>query len=75
MVTVEKGKISGKSVYGIPDGRYYSIDEYCAIYNLSDVTVRKWKERGQIRAVVIFGKNYIPDVEPPFESKKGRKKW
>lgn len=72
MVEVKGGKAFGKSVYGVPDGRYYPIDEYCMIYNTDPVTVRRWKSRGQIRAVIIFGKNYIPEKEPPYEGKKGR---
>ena len=70
MVEVKDGKAFERPVFGIPDGKYYSIDEYCIIYNVSEPAVRKWKSRGQIRAVTIFGRNYIPDIEPPYEKKK-----
>ena len=72
MVEVKGGKASGKSVYGVPDGNYYSLEEYCVIYNLTEEQVRKWRQRGHIRAVTIYGKVYIPDKEPPYEGKRGR---
>lgn len=70
MLEIRDGKALGRDVFGVPDGRYYSIEEYCVAYNVTKSAVRKWKSRGQIRAVIVFGKNYIPDSEAPYEGKK-----
>lgn len=72
MIEIIDGKALGKTIYGIPDGRYYSIQEYCIIYNLNNSTVRKWKERGHIRAVQVFGKSFIPENQEPHNGKNGR---
>lgn len=74
MVEVKDGKTVGKSVYGVQDGSYYSLEEYCIIYNLKLETVRQWKKRGHIRAVTLYGRVYIPSDEPPYEGKNGRPK-
>ena len=74
MIEISGGKLYGKSVYGVPDGTYYGLEEYCVIYNLTQEQVRKWRERGQIRAVTVFGRSYIPSTEPPYDAKKGRKR-
>ena len=72
MIEVKGGKAVGKSAFGMKDGTYYTIEEYCIIYNLQPETVRKWKERGHIRAFSLFGRVYIPADEPPHEGKRGR---
>ena len=72
MVEVKEGKAYDKSVYGVKDGTYYTVDEWCAIYNLKEDTVRKWKQRGHIRTVFMYGKQYISSEELPHEGKNGR---
>ena len=75
MIEIKDGNVSGKNVYGLKDGKYYSLEEYCIIYNLNEATVRQWKKRGHIQAVTVFGKVFIPDTEPPYEGKIGRPKY
>lgn len=74
MIEVTEQKITDRMLYGVPDGKYYSVGEFCIIYNLTKEQVRKWKQRGHIRTVTIFGKDYIPVSEPPYEGKNGRPK-
>lgn len=74
MVEIKDGKVTGKTVSGMKDGTYYSLEEYCIIYNLKHETVRQWKKRGHIRTVSLHGRVYIPSDEPPYEGKAGRPK-
>lgn len=74
MIEVKGGKAFDKSAFGMKDGAYYTLEEYCTIYNLTEETVRKWKQRGHIRAFSLFGRTYIPADQPPHEGKIGRPK-
>lgn len=51
---------------------YLSVKEYAFKYKVSDITVRKWIERGKIKANYIGTNAWISEDEPyPNEKKRG----
>ena len=60
MVRVHDGRAVLDDGSGVPDGDYYTMQEFAIINGVSEEAVRVWKKRGQIDAVEIFGRPYIP---------------
>ena len=71
MVVVKDGIVDGKRV-SVPDGKYYSTEEWCIVYGTTDAQVRQWKSRGVLQGVKIFGRNFFAENAEPIHKKRGR---
>ncbi len=74
MIIVENNTALGKNVFGVPDGRYYTVDEYCIINGTTPEQVRQWRHRGHIESVKILGRIFIPENFKVYEGHVGRPK-
>jgi hypothetical protein len=74
MISVEKGAVLGKPVDGVPDGRYYSVEEYCIMNGTTPEQVRQWRHRGHIESVKMLGRIFIPEHHKVHEGHVGRPK-
>lgn len=45
----------------IPNGNYYTIEEYADMYDVPESSIRTWINRGQVPAVHCYGRTYIPE--------------
>lgn len=74
MITVKDGKVLKKPVEGVPDGRYYSVVEYCIMNGTTPEQVRQWRHRGRIESVKMLGRIFIPEHYEVYEGHVGRPK-
>lgn len=59
MVEFRDGRMSTDC--DIPDGMYYTIEEFAELYDVPESSVRTWINRGQLPFVHCYGRTYIPE--------------
>ena len=60
MIRIQDGRMILPGESEVPDGDYCTMQEFAIVHGVTDEAVRVWKKRGQIDAVEINGKPYIP---------------
>lgn len=61
MVEFRDGHIVDESYGDIPDGLYYTQQEFAELLDVPESTVRVWVNRGIVTCVRYYGRTYIPE--------------